>query len=110
MSILANQMFKPFVPREYIWMMAPSPGFMRRVASWSEKGVRLAQKMRVGPCIPAGIQLEKAGVGPTSGPTWRLSQCRSDVLIFSIMNGGYMVELKASLGLFLTWEYSFGSQ
>ena len=29
--------------------------------------------MRVGPCIPVGIQLEKAEVGPTSGPTWRLS-------------------------------------
>jgi hypothetical protein len=39
----------------------------------SEKGVRLAQKMQVGPCIPVGNQLEKAEVGPTSGPTWRLS-------------------------------------
>ena len=29
--------------------------------------------MQVGPCIPVGIQLEKAAVGPTSGPTWRLS-------------------------------------
>jgi hypothetical protein len=34
----------------------------------------LAQKMPVGPCIPAGIQLEKAELGPTSGPTWRLSR------------------------------------
>jgi hypothetical protein len=25
----------------------------------SEKGVRLAQKMQVGPCIPVGMQLEK---------------------------------------------------
>jgi hypothetical protein len=33
--------------------------------SFSEKGVRLAQKMQVGPCIPVGIQLEKAEVGPT---------------------------------------------
>jgi hypothetical protein len=33
----------------------------------------LAQKMQVGPCIPGGVQLEKAAVGPTSGPTWRLS-------------------------------------
>jgi hypothetical protein len=41
--------------------------------SLSEKGVRLAQKMQVGPCIPMGIQLEKAGVGPTSRPTWRRS-------------------------------------
>jgi hypothetical protein len=29
--------------------------------------------MRVGPCIPVGIQLAKAEVGPTFGPTWRLS-------------------------------------
>ena len=40
----------------------------------SEKGVRLAQKMQVGPCVPVGIQLEKAGVGPASGPTRRLSR------------------------------------
>jgi hypothetical protein len=39
----------------------------------SEQGVRLAQQMQVGPCIRVGIQLEKAEVGPTSGPTWRLS-------------------------------------
>jgi hypothetical protein len=24
---------------------------------WSEKGVRLAQKMQVGPCIPVKVQL-----------------------------------------------------
>ena len=29
--------------------------------------------MPVGPCIPVGIQLYRAEVGPTSGPTWRLS-------------------------------------
>ena len=29
--------------------------------------------MRVGPYISVGIQTEKAEVGPTSGPTWRLS-------------------------------------
>ena len=39
----------------------------------SEKGVRLAQKMKVGPCIPVGMQLYKAEVGQTSGPTWHLS-------------------------------------
>jgi hypothetical protein len=40
----------------------------------SEKGVRLAQKMQVGPCIlVGGIQLRKAEVGPTSGPTWHIS-------------------------------------
>ena len=41
--------------------------------AWSEKGVRLAQKMQVGPCIPVGIQLQKTAVNPTSGPTRRLS-------------------------------------
>jgi hypothetical protein len=30
----------------------------------------LAQNMQVGPCISVGIRLEKAEVGPTSGPTW----------------------------------------
>ena len=39
----------------------------------SEEGVRLAQKMRTGPCIPALTQLPKAEVGPASGPTRRLS-------------------------------------
>jgi hypothetical protein len=29
--------------------------------------------MHVGPCIPMRIQLEKAEVGPTSGPVGRLS-------------------------------------
>ena len=42
----------------------------------SEQGVRLAQQMQVGPCMPVGIHLEKAEVGPTSGPTWRLSHFR----------------------------------
>jgi hypothetical protein len=42
-------------------------------AAASEKDVRSAQKMPVGPYIPVGIQLEKAGVGPTSGPTRRRS-------------------------------------
>jgi hypothetical protein len=48
---------------------------------FGEQCVRLAQKMRVGPCIPAGIQLQNAEVGSTSGPTWRLSHCRSEVLM-----------------------------
>ena len=39
----------------------------------SEKGVRSAQHTQVGLCVPVGIQLENAEVGPTSGPTWRLS-------------------------------------
>jgi hypothetical protein len=39
----------------------------------SDNDVRLAQKLHFGPCIPVGIQVQKAEVGPTSGPTWRLS-------------------------------------
>jgi hypothetical protein len=35
--------------------------------------------MQVGSCIPVGIQLQKAEVGPTSGPTWRLSHFRRPV-------------------------------
>jgi hypothetical protein len=36
--------------------------------------------MQVGPCIPVGIQLEKAEAGPTSGPTyWRLSHLAAHV-------------------------------
>jgi hypothetical protein len=31
----------------------------------SEEGVRLAQKMHVGPCIPVGMQRLKAEGGPT---------------------------------------------
>ena len=42
-------------------------------ASWSEKGVRLAQKTQAGPCVSVGTQRWKAGVGPTSGPTRRRS-------------------------------------
>jgi hypothetical protein len=37
----------------------------------------LAQKAQVGPLIPVGIRLRKAEVGPTSGPTWRLSHLLS---------------------------------
>ena len=46
---------------------APAP------CSSGAKGVRSAQKMQVGPHIPVGIQLQKAEVGPASGPTWLLS-------------------------------------
>ena len=45
-----------------------------------EKGVRLAQKIQVGQCIPVGIQIYTAEVGPTSGPTWRLSHLRQAVV------------------------------
>ena len=33
--------------------------------------------MQVGPCTPVGIQLPKAEVGQTSGPTWRRSHLRA---------------------------------
>ena len=51
------------------------PKAMRMLSGiWSEKGVRLAQQMQVvGPCVPVGIHLKKAEVGPISGPTYRLS-------------------------------------
>ena len=61
----------------------PRPGFrsafgFRAVApDCSGKGVRLAQKMQVGPGIPVGAQLENAEAGPASGPTWRRSHLRS---------------------------------
>ena len=44
-----------------------------RCCRCSKKGVRLAQKMQVGRCIPVRTQLQKAEVGPTSGPTRHLS-------------------------------------
>jgi hypothetical protein len=50
-----------------------------RTRAASERGVRLAQKMQVGPCISVGMQLEKAEVGPTSGPTWRLSHLKTSL-------------------------------
>jgi hypothetical protein len=37
------------------------------------RGVRSAQTMQVGPCIPAGVPLQRAEVGPTSGPARYLS-------------------------------------
>ena len=33
----------------------------------------MAQNVQVDPCTPVIIQLQKAEVGPTPGPTWRLS-------------------------------------
>ena len=38
-----------------------------------ENGVWLAENMQLGPWIPVGIQLQKAALGPTSGPTLRVS-------------------------------------
>ena len=37
----------------------------------------MAQQIQVGPCIPVETQLEKAEVGPASGPTRRLSHFHS---------------------------------
>ena len=62
----------------------PPPGRARRGSRTpSERGRMVLgwpKKMHGGPCIPVGIQLnlETAEVGPTSGPTWRLSHfpCR----------------------------------
>ena len=45
----------------------------RRPSAFSEKGVRLAQKMQAVHAFLSEIQLQKAEVGPTSGPTRRLS-------------------------------------
>ena len=36
---------------------------------FSEQGVRLAQYVQVGPCVPVRIQLARAEIGPNSGPT-----------------------------------------
>jgi hypothetical protein len=58
--------------------LRPTPYSVAMSAS-SEKGVRSAQKTQVGPRIPVGMQLQKAEVGPTSGPTWRLSHFGEDV-------------------------------
>ena len=43
-------------------LVAPDSGL-------SEKGVRLVQKMQVGPGIPVRIQIKEAAVGPISGQT-----------------------------------------
>jgi hypothetical protein len=51
----------------------------------SKKGVRLAQNIPVGPCIPVGMQLAKAGVGPTTGPTRRLSHLLTQLIKYSLV-------------------------
>jgi hypothetical protein len=43
--------------------------------------------MRVGTCIRVGIRLEKAEVGPTSGPTWRLSHLQTSATVTLCRNG-----------------------
>ena len=49
---------------------------LRTEPACSEKGVRLAHKMHVGPCTPVGTRLEKVEVCLTSEPTGRLSHLR----------------------------------
>ena len=67
--------------RTLIWVPRPTRRCtISSAAPSSEKAVRLAQKMVGGPCITVGIQLQKAEVGPTSGPTWRLSHFRAGAL------------------------------
>jgi hypothetical protein len=53
------------------------PGATLQPEYCSENGVRLVQTMQVGPRIPVGAQLEKAEVGPSSGPTWRPPHLRA---------------------------------
>jgi hypothetical protein len=59
----------PSAPRRapYVWRRAVR---QRRAAALprSEKGVRLVQRLQVGPCIPVGMELYRAEVGPTFGP------------------------------------------
>jgi hypothetical protein len=47
------------------WRREPPRASPARSSTCNEKGVRLAQKMQVGPRIPVGIQLLKAEVGPS---------------------------------------------
>ena len=53
--------------------MSAGFSFARWLLPLREKGLRLAQQMQVGPCMPVGTQLQTAAVGPTSVPTGRLS-------------------------------------
>ena len=39
----------------------------RESTAGARKSVRLAEKMQAGPCIPVGVQLEKAEVGQLLG-------------------------------------------
>jgi hypothetical protein len=67
--------------------------------SGSEKGVRLAQKVQVGPCkIPVEIQLQRAAVGPTSGPTRRLPHLRAVGLQLGLCPLGVRPVLPRRLG------------
>jgi hypothetical protein len=61
---------RQLVPVDDVDVRAQAGPGARKVLGW-------LKKMQVGPCIPAGIQLGKAAVGPTAGPTGRLSHLSS---------------------------------
>ena len=52
--------------------------------AWSERerSQLCPKKLQAGLCIPVGIQLEMAEVGPTSGPTRRLSHLGTSTASF----------------------------
>jgi hypothetical protein len=80
----------------------------------SEKGVRSAQKMRVGPCTPVVIPLEKAEAGPTSGPTYgRLSHSRETGIVgarvrHTIVSAGMPLEINLSISRNRSLEIDLG--
>jgi hypothetical protein len=41
---------------------------------------------QVGPRIPVGLQLEKAEVGPTPGPTWHLSHSGATLSFYTVVD------------------------
>ena len=57
------------------------------------------KNMQVGPFIPARIQLQKAGGGPTSGPTWRLSHLDEGLLVLDAVEaeGSHNVGVRRGL-------------
>ena len=58
--------------------------------------------MQAGPCIPAGTQLWKAGVGPTSGPTGRLSHLGRATVLHQVHAAGLLLRrVREAVG---TWE------
>jgi hypothetical protein len=65
-------------PRQLQGSVALAEGLPHSAKPCSEKGVRLAQKMQVGPCILVGIQQYMPKLAQTSGPTWRLAHLRRE--------------------------------
>jgi hypothetical protein len=75
------------VSRAEVRSLATRPNPASALGPLSENGVRLAQKMQVGPCITVRTQLEKAEVGPISGPTWRVSHLRRKLWGLELWHG-----------------------